>query len=262
MKKETDIKDSFLYQTPIAHRGLHGNGIPENSFAAFANAIKEGYAIEMDVRFSKDKQVVVFHDETLLRMTGHPSKVCDLTYRELCALSLAGSGEKIPLFSDFLSFVDGRVPLLIEIKHVGEIPGIVEATVDLLKNYKGDYAVQSFNPLYVRKARKLLPDVFVGQLASKGSKQDFAAAPRLWFVKSFMMQRLMFNFLSKPDFVSYNVDNMPYKRALRYKSAPGKALLCWVVRTKEDYEKIKNLTDNIIFEYIRPRKNEQVAMSN
>lgn len=247
-----DIRKSFLFNIPIAHRGLHDVEIPENSYAAFSGCINAGYAIETDVRFTKDKKVIIFHDDNLKRMTGRDEKVCNLTYEEISALRLKDTDEKIPLFSEFLSFVNGRVPILIEIKHVGEIKGIVEETVRLLKGYKGEYAFQSFNPLYVRKAKKLSPDKFCGQLASDGTKEDFSSSPALWQLKSFCMKRLMFNFISKPDFLSYNADDMPYKKAIRFKEKPDKLLLCWVVRDEDEYKKISPLSDNVIFEYIRP----------
>lgn len=247
-----NIRKSFLSNTPIAHRGLHDDKIPENSYAAFESCIKAGYAIETDVRFTKDKKVILFHDDNLKRMTGKDKKVCDLTYDEISELKLKDTDEKIPLFSDFLKFVNEKVPILIEIKYVGEIGGLVEKTIELLKDYEGEYAFQSFNPLYVKKAKKLSPNKFCGQLASNGTKEDFSSSPVLWQVKSFMMQRLMFNCISKPDFLSYNVENMPYKKAIRFKDKPDKLLLCWVVRTEEEYKKISPLSDNVIFEYIRP----------
>ena len=56
--------------TDYAHRGLHGNGIPENSLAAFRLAAEAGCGIELDVQLSRDGEVMVFHDYTLTRMTG------------------------------------------------------------------------------------------------------------------------------------------------------------------------------------------------
>ena len=77
------MKQTFLNHLPVAHRGLHGNGIPENSVPAFLKAIEAGYAIETDVRLSKDGVPVVFHDDTLVRMTGRNGRVESLTAEQL-----------------------------------------------------------------------------------------------------------------------------------------------------------------------------------
>ena len=63
-----NIFDSWLVQKRIAHRGLFEEGKPENSLAAFENAIANNYAIELDVRALKDGTIVVFHDDKLGRM--------------------------------------------------------------------------------------------------------------------------------------------------------------------------------------------------
>ena len=91
----------FLVARPIAHRGLHGNGVPENSAAAYIKAIEAGYPIEMDVQLTKDLQVVCFHDDDLKRMTGVDSLIYDKTYAELKELRLAGTDERIMLFFFF-----------------------------------------------------------------------------------------------------------------------------------------------------------------
>ena len=99
-----------------AHRGLHGESIPENSLAAFAEAKRAGYGVELDVRLSRDGRLVVFHDDTLLRMCGVDGKVSDYTYGELSKMRLLGTDEKIPLFSQVLDLLGGEVALLVEIK--------------------------------------------------------------------------------------------------------------------------------------------------
>ena len=99
-----------------AHRGLHGRGVPENSLKAFELACREGKGIELDVQLSRDGEVMVFHDYTLVRMTGVDKKLCELDRSELCELALAESDQKIPTFSEVLALVGGRVPILVELK--------------------------------------------------------------------------------------------------------------------------------------------------
>jgi len=246
-----DLHNSFLRTTPIAHRGLHGGDIPENSFAAFEAAIKEGYAIEMDVRFTKDYKLVVFHDDEIDRLTDGSGFVKNYTYEELKKFSLK-NGEHIRLFSDFLKFVDGRTPILIELKHMPHVKGLPEATVEQLKGYTGEYAFQSFNPLYIKRCRKLCPDKPIGQLASWGELADFKYCPTLWRTKARIMRRMWTNFITKPDFVSYRYDYLPMRCTTRFRKKANKVLLAWCIRTKEQLEKMSGLVDNVIFENVRP----------
>ena len=113
-KKEAQ---AFLHHL-FAHRGLFAKdqSIPENSMAAFSNAVAHGYGIELDIQLTKDKQLVVFHDHTLTRMCGIDLPVCEMTYEELRKYTLLDTDERIPLFKDVLDLVNGKVPLLVEIK--------------------------------------------------------------------------------------------------------------------------------------------------
>ncbi|MFQ7076789.1 MAG: glycerophosphodiester phosphodiesterase family protein [Christensenellaceae bacterium] len=106
------IRNSFVCNTPIAHRGLHEKGVPENSRAAFTRAIEEGYAIETDVRRTKDGTLVVVHDDNLRRLTGEPGKVSQTSYHDLSAMRLAGTNERILTLEECLEHLDGRTPLL------------------------------------------------------------------------------------------------------------------------------------------------------
>ncbi|MBO4323636.1 MAG: glycerophosphodiester phosphodiesterase, partial [Clostridia bacterium] len=136
--------NSWIINRPIAHRGLHGGEIPENSKAAYQNAIDNGYPIEMDIQLTFDGKLVCFHDDNMARMTGVNSFVWDKTLEEIRGMRLANTEEGIMTFGEFLSFVDGRVPLMIEIKTTARYKEVAEKTVEALKDYKGEFAVQSF----------------------------------------------------------------------------------------------------------------------
>ena len=118
-----------------AHRGLHDNrtDAPENSLKAFAKAVEAGYGIEMDIQLTKDGVPVVFHDFTLQRMCGTDGKVCDYTYEELQAFHLCESTERIPKFADVLALVDGKVPLIVELKIEGGDTGVCPVADELLR---------------------------------------------------------------------------------------------------------------------------------
>lgn len=230
----------WLINTPIAHRGLHNDDIPENSMAAYFNAAQKGYAIETDIRFTNDGEIVTFHDDTLIRMTGKEGNVIDYTYEELKELNLGNSQEKIPLFKDFLRELEGKTPLLIEIKDQPERKDLTEKALELLKDFKGEYALQSFNPFYVRKVKKLSPDTVVGQLAAKK-----AVDSRL---KNFILRHFIMNIGAKPDFISFCVDDLPYSPAKKKNCR----LICWTVRSLEDKAHAEKYAENYIFENLLP----------
>lgn len=181
-----------------AHRGLHGNGIPENSIFAFAAAVEKGYGIELDVHLSKDKEVVVFHDYSLKRMTGADKKLADLTLAELKELSLNGTDEKIPTLKEVLELVNGRTPILVEIKGENRNCEVCEKAAEILKNYKGPYCIESFNPFLIGKMGKLLPNSFRGLLYT-----NYLRGPKVTFVKV-LGAAMALNFIAKPHFISYD----------------------------------------------------------
>ena len=234
-------KSSFLFTTPIAHRGLHDAAadIPENSYAAFSRAIGYGYAIETDVRLSSDGKLILFHDDDLFRMTGEYGHTDNKTEKELSLLRLGGTNEKIPLFEEFLEFIDGKSPLLIEIKPNNGRKEIVRNLLCALKNYKGEFALQSFDPRYVWEIKNRAPEILRGQLGCFYEK---------FTPQRYLVQHMNLNRFTKPDFISYNIENLPYKPARRKDTL----LLGWTIRTQEKYELAKKLVDNIIFENIRP----------
>ena len=132
----------------IAHRGFHDNNsnAPENSLAAFKLAIENGYAMEMDVQMSSDGVLVVFHDDTLTRVCGVEGKIAQTPIEELKKLHLYNSNEQIPTMEEFLNLVDGREPILIEVKDHANIGELEQKLTDMLHNYKGEFIIESFNP--------------------------------------------------------------------------------------------------------------------
>lgn len=182
----------------IAHRGLHdlAKDTPENSLAAFKAAIEAGYPIETDLHLTADGQVAVFHDDTLARMCGVEGEPEKMTLAELKELRLAEGSQQIPTLAELLELVEGKVPLLIEFKcknAAGATP-LCEAADRLLAEYTGRYLIQSFNPLAVRWYKKNRPDVCRGQLASA-----FYRDPPV----QKLIGCLLFNCLTRPDFISY-----------------------------------------------------------
>lgn len=241
---------NWLAEYKFAHRGLHGGDIPENSIRAFEEAAAAGYGIELDVHLSIDGQVVVFHDDNLKRLTGADRPISDLTWEELSSLRLNGTAEGIPLFTDVLKTVAGRVPILVEIKSRGQAGALEEKTYAMLAEYKGLYAVQSFSPYSVAWFTKHAPDVLRGQLSSRFDDQD-PSEPPLPGYQVFILKNLLTNFYVKPNFISYEIDSLPIGVVARQRKR-GVTVLGWTVRMEEQRKKAAQLCDTIIFEKIRP----------
>ncbi|HLO45565.1 MAG TPA: glycerophosphodiester phosphodiesterase family protein [Leadbetterella sp.] len=240
---------NWIKEIPIAHRGLHSNdsNIPENSLFAFQEAINKGFAIELDVRLTKDKQVVVFHDEDLSRMCNSSNKIAELDFNQIALFQLFSSDQKIPLFQEVLDLVDGKVPILIEIKSESPKVGEIEqSTLNTLKNYSGEYAIQSFNPFSVIWFKKNAPHVIRGQLSS--SFDDIKMSPLL----KILLKNLFFNFVAKPNFIAYEKEGVAKKRLknLRNKNIP---ILAWTIRNEGERLKVDSFADNIIFENFLPQ---------
>ena len=240
-----DLFNSWLVQSPIAHRGLHDKEHPENSISAFENAINEGYPIELDVQMIADGTVIVFHDDSLSRLTDNDGYVKFLNKSDLEILTLKDSKEKIPTFEEVLDFVAGRTPILIEIKNQGKVGELEKKVVDILKNYKGEYAVQSFNPYVLEYFYKHAPNIIRGQLAG------FFKGEKLSFIKKYALKRMLLNKkISKPNFISYEAKRVPNRFIRKYKSIP---LLVWTVRNQSEYLKVVKYCDNVIFEGFEPK---------
>lgn len=228
----------------IAHRGLHNAEIPENSIPAFLEAAARGYGIENDIHITSDGEIVVFHDHTLDRMCGVSGRVEDKTLAELKALSLNGTNEKIPSLKECLNAIDGRVPLLIEFKcDTVNCDRLCEAANDILKNYKGKYFVQSFNPAIPTWYKKHRRDILRGQLAMPCSEKNIVKQ----LASSFLL-----NFGARPDFVAF--DERAYKKlCFKLQKLLGALPVGWTFRSQKDLTEKSKFFKAYIFEDFIPK---------
>ena len=237
-----------VLRTDYAHRGLHGGEIPENSPAAFSEAIRLGFGIEIDVRLTADGVPVVFHDAVLDRVCGVEGKVSALTLEELRGVCLP-NGEKIPTFAEVLTQVSGQVPLLIEIKGEDTDSAVCAAAAELLDNYDGVFAVQSFNPIYLGWFRRNRPGYIRGLLYTNLFREKNAQS----WINKLMLSMMFLNFLARPDFVAYN-RRYPLELPLQIcRDAFGVPCLCWTVRSEEEADKIPP-ENALIFEGFIPTR--------
>ena len=231
--------------TAFAHRGLHDVATAENSLNAFEKACAAGVGIELDVQFTKDRQLIVFHDNDLLRMTGKNAAVSELTLDEIRALHLVTDGSAIPTLAEVLETVNGLVPLLVEIKSCRDIKQLTVATAEALRNYNGAYVVESFNPLCLMHLRRLFPEIIRGQLVT--TRDDYKDQSG---VLAFLLSQLMLCVLARPDFVAYN-QNGPISAGLwLHKYIFRTPLAAWTVADNAKYTASLSRGEMPIFENI------------
>lgn len=234
-----------------AHRGLHDNetDAPENSMKAFSKAIEAGYGIELDVQLSRDNIPVVFHDFTLKRICGVQGKVSDYTYEELQQFYLCKTEEKIPRFADFLKLVDGKVPLIVELKLEWTDSAVCPLADELLRDYKGAYCIESFNPLALIWYRKNRNQVMRGQLSDA-----FLMEEGMKGILYFVLEHMLLNFVTKPDFIAYNHKYYwTLSRQICHKIYRNLAV-AWTIKSRQELENRRKDFDLFIFDSFIPEK--------
>ena len=238
---------------PIAHRGLHSEGVPENSLAAFRAAIDAGYGIELDIQPAADGTPMVFHDYDLTRMCEDEGYITDMSVEDLAEERLLGTDERIPTLAETLREVAGKVPLLIEIKDqdgrlgtaIGEVQQRVAA---LLEAYDGPVAVMSFNPNAVAAFGEAAPGVTRGLTSCDFNKDDW---PMLNDAAREKLAALADYDRVGAEFISHDRTDLsnPAVSALKSRGVP---VLCWTVRSGAEAEDARRVADGITFEHFRP----------
>ena len=252
-----NIYESWIVKSPISHRGLHGEKTPENSIAAFKQAIKNKYPIEIDVVALADGTPVVFHDEKLARMTGRDGFISSLSLADIADFRLQGTKEKIPTLAEALKVIDGKVPVLIEIKNQSKVGPLEKAVWKELMKYKGEYAIQSFNPYTLEWFKINAPKIRRGQLASffrNGSVTGF---------KRYALKRMLLNKnVSEPNFVVYDGADVPNKYLKKYYGVIP--VLVYTIKTEGEENRLKGFCDNFIFDDYTPlvyRKDKETVQT-
>lgn len=215
-----------------AHRGLHRDGVPENSMAAFRAALEGGYGIELDVHLLKDGNLAIMHDSDLLRTTGCDGKMEDLTTEDLKNYHLDGTEETIPTFRQVLDLYDGKAPLVVELKvSGGNYAALTNAACKMLDGYKGVYCLESFDPRCLLWLKKNRPELVRGQL----TENYFTTKNKLPFILKLILSKNLGNFLTKPDFVAYRYrdrkSTLSNRLCLRRMSG-----VSWTITSQEEFD--------------------------
>jgi glycerophosphoryl diester phosphodiesterase len=244
MEKQLLIKE--LLKARYAHRGLHNKPtVPENSMSAFKKAVDEGFGIELDLHLTKDNKLAVIHDASLKRTCGIDLHIEDITLEDAQLYFLEESNEVIPEFKDVLKLVDGKIPLLIELKvENGNHAQLARKTVEALEGYKGLYCIESFYPQAVKWLRDNSPEIVRGQLAG-AVKKDGADINA---ISDFLLRNLWVNILGKPDFVAYHFED---RNIGAFKKFKGPKFL-WTIKSYRDLKIAESLGAVPIFEKFNP----------
>ncbi len=242
----TPLKNRFY-----AHRGYYteDQSIPENSLPGFHRAVENGFGIELDVHLTKDGRLAVLHDENLKRMCGADVNLSELSCDELKEYQLKDSQEHIPLFSDVLKVVDGKIPMIIEVKpYGGNIRTLCERLCKELEGYTGVYCVESFDPRAVYWFKKHRPALVRGQLTMSMHRYEHIAPPL-----TFALSNCLTNFITRPDFIAYCVEDRKNLSFRLCKKLYGVQEVSWTVRTPADAAEVQKTGGLVIFEYFDPR---------
>ncbi|MEO9599120.1 glycerophosphodiester phosphodiesterase family protein [Parasphingorhabdus sp.] len=229
---------AFLKGQPYAHRGLHGNGVLENSPAAFEAAIQLGHGIECDVQAAEDGRAFVFHDYELDRLTDRSGLIGKLRTEDIDQIQLNDGHGKIPRLRETLAQIAGRVPVLIEIKSRSMQVGPLCLSVRrALEGYRSPAAIMSFNPLvgawFRKNAEHIVRGLVVTEEDSKKWRGRIARHRNLW--------------TARPDFLAYDIRDLPSRFAAAQR-ARGLPLVTWTVRSAEQ-EKIASIyADEPVYE--------------
>lgn len=234
----------WLTDTYVAHRGLFNNDdIPENSVPAFEKAAELGFGIETDVQMTKDGILVVFHDDTLDRMTNGHGKLRNCTYAQLLKLNLGNTNLQIPTFAEFLKAANGA-NIIVEIKPHANIGKLERKVYEALHHYNGNYCIESFDPYVVRWFKVHAPEVIRGQLS--GSLKGVPLAQfKIW-----LLSKLKLSNWNGSQFIAYDAASINNKYVAKWaKKVP---IICWTVKSQAQLEVLQPYFDNIIFEGFIP----------
>jgi glycerophosphoryl diester phosphodiesterase len=232
---------SWLTRHPIAHRGFHdlNRSRWENTLSAFGAAVERGYAIECDVHLTLDGEVVVFHDNDLMRLTGTEGFVWQRTAAEFGALRVGGTADHVPTLAELLALVRGRVPLIIELKGIpGKDDGLVAKVAEALKSYSGKVAIMSFDHWLIRRFPIEAPGIPAG-LTAWGDRQHEIEAH--------------FSMLAHGiSFVSYSVVHLPNPFTSFVRDRLKMPVITWTVRDQPMVDKTFAEADQMTFEGFEP----------
>lgn len=247
----------WLADLPIAHRGLHGspNGygqnLVENTLSGCTAAIEHGFAMEVDLQLSADGEAMMFHDDTLDRLTAQSGPVRNASADQLARIPIEGSSNTIARFADLLALVDGRVPLIIELKHQkgDKTYTLAKRAAEVAADYKGKIAFISFDPFLLSTLKNCAPQFLRGIVVDRGKEAEFLEQSKWW--QRFFLRNLLHFQKSKFDFISCDKDALDMI-SVRWMKRRNMQILTWTIHSLKEAEAALKTADQIVFEGFAP----------
>ena len=240
---------------PIAHRGLHNRekGLVENTSGAFSAAIAKDYAIECDLQPASGGIPVVFHDDALGRLIEGSGLIADQSLETLKRYKYKSIDETILSFAEFLELVNGRVPIMVELKSQWGSPdeSFLNQIIQQTRAYKGPIVLKSFDPALVAGIRRLGPEIPRGIVARNYSGDGWWTG-KLSTLERFNLCHLLRCGPAHPNFISFNIKDLPSAATWTAKNVFKLPLFTWTVRTTAQRAKAARLADAAIFEGYEP----------
>ncbi|MGG7580561.1 glycerophosphodiester phosphodiesterase [Rhizobium sp. Nf11,1] len=231
----------WIKDVPVAHRGYHdlNKHVWENTLTAFSRAVDAGFAIECDLHYASDGVPIIFHDEELQRLCNLTGDIRERTSRELGLIAVGGTGDKIPTLSQLLDLVQGKVPLVLELKgREADDEGFAESVLEVLEGYQGKVALMSFDHWLLRDLKALGSPYPVGLTANGNTPEELATHAEAMAIGL--------------DFISFYYGDLPnaFITGEREKSIP---VITWTVRDEEARRRTFENADQMTFEGFDPR---------
>lgn len=242
----------WLTSRPIAHRGFHNlsENRMENGVNAIQAAIDNNFAIELDVQLTSDREALVFHDDTLDRLTHETGPVRSRSAADIKALSFRETTDRIATLDEICEMVGGRVPLVVELKsHWDQTEFLVRRTIEVARTYSGPITLMSFDPYMVAGLKALAPNLPRGIIAERRFADHGYAISRL---QAFTMGHLCHWPQTRPDFISYSINDLPALIPAAFRRWGRIPMICWTVRTRDQRLKAAAECDQITFEGFNP----------
>ncbi len=232
---------AWIKELPVAHRGYHdlNNTVWENTLSAFSRAVEAGFAIECDLHYASDGVPIIFHDEDLERLCNLKGDVRERTSGELGLIAIGGTKDKVPTLKQLLNLVQGKVPLVLELKgREADDEGFAESVLEVLEGYEGKVALMSFDHWLLKDLKELGAPYPVGLTANGNTAEEYATHEKAMELGL--------------DFISYYYADLPNSFMSRQRDK-GIPVITWTVRDEDARKRTFDNADQMTFEGFDPR---------